>query len=226
MRVISKKECTHCGKMIGATAFNRHVAACKAGRIPSIGPKDSAGRTAKWREAQRNKKGGNQYTKARELGLPKPEISDETREKLRKHARSRSKEWHRENGKKVSRTIQRKVKEGTWHTSVAKRMHCQYRNVTLHGRWELAYAMYLDREGIAWKRPFDRFAYEYEERVRYYTPDFYLPDSETFVEIKGYETAKDTAKWTQFNQKLIVLKFRELKELVSKYPEISDLVHS
>lgn len=228
MRVVSRKECPACREMIGATAFNRHVRACRAGRISRIqvGPKDEAGKTEKWREAQRTKRGGNQYTRARELGLPKPEISEETREKLRKSSRSRTAEWHRENGKRISETIQQKVREGTWHTSVAKRMHHHYKGVTLHGYWELAYAMYLDRESITWERPKDRFAYEYEGRTRYYTPDFYLPNSDAFVEIKGYETAKDTAKWAQFKRTLEVLRFQELKDLVSIYPDISDLIHS
>ena len=33
---------------------------------------------------------------------------------------------------------------------------------------------------------------------RYYTPDFYLPDEDIYIEIKGYKTIKDEAKWSQF----------------------------
>ena len=42
------------------------------------------------------------------------------------------------------------------------------------------------------------------------------------VEIKGYETDKDKAKWSQFTLKLKILKGRELKELgiIDNYKQI------
>jgi len=48
-------------------------------------------KSAAWYESMRNKKHGNQYTKAKELGLPRPQLSEEQRKKkselskLRKH---------------------------------------------------------------------------------------------------------------------------------------------
>ena len=54
------------------------------------------------------------------------------------------------------------------------------------------------------------FQYEYEGKTRNYYPDFYLVEDDKYVEIKGYETEKDRAKWTQFKKSLLILKRKEL----------------
>ena len=157
----------------------------------------------------------NQYTKAKKLGLDAPLVSEETKEKIRSANCSRTKEWNAENGKRISETIKKKVQEGTWHTSLAKHMHIDYDGVDLHGSWELAYAKYLDANNIPWVRNKDSFSYFYRGGERRYTPDFYLANTDEYVEVKGYKTEKDEAKWSQFpkHKKLIVLKKDELKQL-------------
>lgn len=58
----------------------------------------------------------------------------------------------------------------------------------------------------------ESFAYIFEGKERKYTPDFYLVDSDEYVEIKGYKTDKDAAKWEQFpeHRKLKVLRGEDL----------------
>lgn len=162
-------------------------------------------------EWQRNKIKSNKYIKAKNNNLPKPEISPETRQKLRDAIKKRSKEFNKEMGLKVSKTVKEKVKNGTWRTSLAKNMHYNYNGVDLHGTWELKFAQYLDSNNIKWRRPNERFKYFYDNKYRYYTPDFYLIDSDTFIEIKGFKTEKDEAKWSQFPLKLKVLFESDLK---------------
>lgn len=103
---------------------------------------------------------------------------------------------------KISATINNKVVEGTWHASLARNMHYTYNGVDLHGTWELKYAEWLDLNNIAWRRPSESFAYIFEGTEHKYTPDFYLIDSNTYIEIKGYKTYKDQAKWEQFPKDL------------------------
>ena len=116
---------------------------------------------------------------------------------------------------KISESCLKKSAEGTWHVSLAKNMHINYNGVDLHGHWELGYAKYLDANNIKWRRCSDRFPYEWDGKTHYYKPDFYIVDSDTYVEIKGYETKKDRAKWSQFpkNENLVILKFQELFDL-------------
>ena len=46
------------------------------------------------------------------------------------------------------------------------------------------------------------FKYEWNG-IRTYFPDFYLPDKNIYVEVKGYKTERDAAKWDQFPEQLL-----------------------
>ena len=167
---------------------------------------------------QRNKTengGTNQFVKAKQLGLQAPTVSDETRRKISVSNTLRTKEWNRENGKKISKTVNEKVISENWHISLAKELHIDYNGINLHGTWELKYAQYLDANNIKWIRNKESFSYNFEGKNRKYTPDFYLPETNEYVEIKGYKTNKDDAKWNQFPKhlKLLILMRKELKRL-------------
>lgn len=99
---------------------------------------------------------------------------------------------------KISATINNKVTNGTWHASLARNMHYTYRGIDLHGMWEVRFAEWLDTNNIEWRRPSENFPYTFDGVLHQYTPDFYLIDSKTYIEIKGYKTNKDQAKWDQF----------------------------
>lgn len=157
----------------------------------------------------------NQYTKAEALGLDKPIISEESRIKISIASRNRSDEVNKKIGESVSKTIRKKVEEGTWHTSLAKRMHHNYNGIDLHGSWELNYAKWLDQNNIRWERCKRSFSYIFENKRRRYTPDFFLSESNQYIEIKGYKTTKDVAKWEQFPKelKLTILMESDLKSM-------------
>lgn len=204
--------CVHCGKECkNDNSHRNHQRLCKNNSNRQSTPFHNL-------DFQRNKlgKGGeNQYTKAKRLGMPTPTVSESTRLKLSNASSSRTKEWNIENGKRISKTVKKKVEEGTWHTSLARHMHINYNGVDLHGSWELGYAKFLDKNNIKWIKNKDSFAYIYEGKERRYTPDFYLIESDQYIEIKGYKTDKDEAKWSQFpkHRKLTVLMKKDLKEL-------------
>lgn len=116
---------------------------------------------------------------------------------------------------KIRSSVNARVKNGTWHASLARDMHYDYNGVDLHGSWEVSYAEWLDANSIKWERPSNYFLYTFDGAVHRYTPDFYLTDLKQYVEIKGYKTAKDEAKWDQFpkDTKLVVLMESDLKAL-------------
>lgn len=89
----------------------------------------------------------------------------------------------------------------------------------LQGTWELAYANWLDKNNISFFAHKGRISYLDEEgKVRSYYPDFYLPDTDEYVDIKNhYHYSLNEGKWKKIldsNPKLkIVLLFEEdLKE--------------
>ena len=167
-----------------------------------------------WQKHKIKNGGTNQYIKAKNEGLPKPKVSNKTRKKFSDVIKKRTKEFNKNNGLKISKTIIEKVKNGTWHTSLAKNMHYNYNGIDLHGTWELKFAQYLDLNNIKWIRPREKFTYFYDNKERYYTPDFYLIDLDIYIEIKGFKTKKDEAKWTQFPKKLKIL-FKD--DLIKEY---------
>jgi hypothetical protein len=156
----------------------------------------------------------NQYTKAKALGLPVV-VKEEIKNHLKRIRENRTPDDLKRMGESVAKTIRKKVEEGTWHTSLAKRMHHNYNGIDLHGSWELNYAKWLDNNNIKWERCKRSFSYLFENKRRRYTPDFFLPESNEYIEIKGYKTKKDEAKWGQFPKelKLKILMKSDLKIL-------------
>lgn len=93
----------------------------------------------------------------------------------------------------------------------------------LHGSWEMIYADYLNRHGILWIKNKIGFKYFYENQERTYFPDFYLENENLYVEVKGYETEKDIAKWKYFPHKLRIIRKKEINEIKEKpavYPAL------
>jgi hypothetical protein len=162
-----------------------------------------------------NSKSWNQYTKAEFLGLPKPEISEKTRKKLSILCKSRSKEENIKLGEKISKTISAKMLEGNWHTYGTNSKKSYYRGILFDSSWEVKYAQWLDSNNIKWERCKDRFTYIFNNYKKNYIPDFFLPETKEYVEIKGLKTLKDEAKWEQFPRelKLIILMEKDLKNM-------------
>jgi len=90
-------------------------------------------------------------------------------------------------------------------------------NVVFRSSWELRYAKYLDSIDELWMYEMETF----DLGSTTYTPDFFLPRREKFIEIKGYIRPEATLRvWQKINQfreqypwDLDVLGLNELKEL-------------
>lgn len=75
----------------------------------------------------------------------------------------------------------------------------------MQSSYELRFARAMDARRTPWTKNWRQFDYEYAGRSRRYTPDFYLPETDEFVEVKGFKTPQDEAKWTQFPGRLRVV---------------------
>jgi hypothetical protein len=85
--------------------------------------------------------------------------------------------------------------------------------VFLQSSYEVRYAIVLDRLGIAWEKNWKSFGYTFGGEERRYVPDFYLTQTDEYVEVKGYETKRDVAKWAAFPHRLTVVKEADLKRM-------------
>lgn len=100
--------------------------------------------------------------------------------------------------KKISKTVLNKVKNDEWHNSFGKSKLVEYKGIMFHGSWEAKFAEFLDKKNIQWERTNKKFEYLLNNDIHYYTPDFYLPKHDIYIEIKGYPTERDFHKWSQF----------------------------
>jgi len=88
----------------------------------------------------------------------------------------------------------KKKKKKLW----SKQSKYQYKNgteVLMDSTWEVAMAERLDHLKIAWERREDmKLPYLSKSgRKRNYIPDFYLPEYDIYIEVKGYWT--DAARY-------------------------------
>lgn len=99
-----------------------------------------------------------------------------------------------------------------------------YKDEYLHSSWEVVVAEMLDMNRIRWERKVTPATYIWKEKQHLYFPDFYLPDVDLYIEVKGYEIEKDRAKWAQFPGKLLIIKSKEIKEIKAGLFDIGRIV--
>jgi len=84
--------------------------------------------------------------------------------------------------------------------------------IKLQGHWEVDFYLWAKEAGLNPKRPTESFRYNWNGE-RWYHPDFYIESLDLYVEVKGYETDRDRAKWLQFPKKLCIIKEAEIKKI-------------
>lgn len=210
--------CNYCGKCFNkGTSLGGHVPRCKYN--PSFIPK------IKIKKEYKCKWCNKEYDSGLKLGGHVVHCSLNPSSSLLHNTLS-NKAKGRKSSKNtrdlISKTINEKIKNGTWHLSFSHSRIYKYNGINLHGKWELEYAKYLDESNIKWRRPTEKFEYYFENKKRYYTPDFYLINENIYIEIKGYETDKDRAKWKSFPLNLKIIKGKDLYKigLIKSYKEI------
>jgi len=82
----------------------------------------------------------------------------------------------------------------------------------MRSSYEIAYAKYLDKKGIKWL--YEPKAFDLGRTT--YRPDFYLPETDKYIEIKGWITDKAKKKMNKFKNRYPKINFNILtkKELL------------
>ncbi len=162
---------------------------------------------------EQNIKGTNKFIKFKQLGLPSPLVSEETKKKMSEASKKRV--WTEEQRKKHSESMKIAVKKHpdsyTKNNVVGRVKNLDYNGVKLKGKWELIVAKWLDENQIKWEHETKSFEYEWNGKRNYY-PDFYLPDFDFFIEVKGYVTDRDLSKWKNITN-LKVFKLNEINKI-------------
>lgn len=90
----------------------------------------------------------------------------------------------------------------------------KYKNILMRSSWEIVFAQFLDLSGIGYLYESKRFYFKDNS----YSPDFYIPEWDLYIEIKGWWNNKAKKKFNLFkkyysNIKIRVLMHEELQEL-------------
>lgn len=94
----------------------------------------------------------------------------------------------------------------------------------LRGSWEQKTALWLNKNGVVWKRKI-YIPYTIGKRTRTYTPDFFLPEYNTYLEVKGYFSEVDKRKMTAVAKTIPVkMLFKKHIDLLSKEITIDELL--
>lgn len=162
---------------------------------------------------EQNIKGTNHFIKSKQLGLPLPLVSEETKKKMSEASKKRV--WSEEQRMKHSESMKTAVKKHpdsyTKNNIVGRVKNVDYNGFKLKGKWELIVAKWLDENQIKWEHETKSFEYEWNGKRNYY-PDFYLPDFDFFIEVKGYVTDRDLSKWKNITN-LKVFKLNEINKI-------------
>ena len=204
-------KCKYCGRECkNENSLRNHERLCKQN------PNRQKSNFIEYNKRKQNKeiKGTNQYIKARELGLPDPVISEETRQKLAKIWKD--KKFSEEHKQKISKGIRKAIiehPESYSSCNVNGRVKVfDYNGIKLDGKWEVEVAKYLDNNKILWKRPDVGIEYFWNGKIHLYFPDFYLPEFDTYIEVKGLVRERDYHKWENIKN-LIVIKAKEINAI-------------
>ena len=144
---------------------------------------------------------------------PNYELKDSTRKKLSDH--SKSIVWSEEQKIKHSERMKKAVEAypNSYTSSNRGRVkQFEYKGIKFQGTWELEFYKFCEEKNIAIERSNEWFEYEWNG-IRKYFPDFYLPEKDLYIEVKGYETERDRAKWTAFPKRLKIIKKSDIIDI-------------
>jgi hypothetical protein len=89
-----------------------------------------------------------------------------------------------------------------------------YKGYYCASSWELAWVIYNLDNKIKFERNLKGFEYFFNGKTYKYYPDFYIPDTDEYIEIKGFINDKTLSKIEQFPKKITILYKNEMKSII------------
>jgi hypothetical protein len=202
----TKITCIHCSKEITSNNIERHQVKCSLPKVASI---------PKFNPRNTGKKGRNQFSKAKDEGRSIPTFSDETIAKILATKERNGTFGHTEESKrKLSASMKRAVENNPNSYTSSNRGRTKQiivDGIKFQGQWEVDFYLWAKGAGLNPQRATQAFQYEWNG-TRSYHPDFYI-ESIGYIEVKGYETDRDRAKWNQFPKELFVVRSQTIKDI-------------
>jgi len=143
--------------------------------------------------------------------MKKRKVTDETRKKNSESHKGimpknidllKSPKVIRKRANTLAKTLEKKLREGkpVGYSTIlgGKRKDLDY--VFFRSTWEANYARYLAFVEIVYYYEPKSFEYPITKGTRFYTPDFYLPEEDKWVEVKGQWDSKSKTKLRRFRK--------------------------
>lgn len=143
------------------------------------------------------KTGSNQYIKARMLGLDYS-ASDQTKQKISDSLRG--KKWSDERRSAHSDIMRTAVLNHpdsyTANNVCGRSKRITVDGITYKSSWEFKVASLMIEANVKFQyEPKTPFEYMWNDKTHNYYPDFYLPDFDLYIEVKGFTRERDLCKW-------------------------------
>lgn len=144
-------------------------------------------------------------------------LTEEGRERIRQSTIAQNKQqWNNpEIRKKHQESMRRAVQNKPESYSSANRgrtKQIEFDGIKFQGQWELDFYQWAKEQELEPTKPDRAFKYIWNGE-RWYHPDFYIKKLDVYVEVKGYETDRDRAKWSQFPERLCIIKEEQIKQI-------------
>ena len=214
------KECDKCNNHVSLFAFNRHYQSCKNKTLVTTecvfckrvfnNKRSTSFHQNRCVVNPNRKTGSNQFTTGKQK-----HHTEEVKEKLR--IANLNKNWSDETRRKLSIAMKKAVEKNpdVWNKRRGHVKLIEHDNVKFQGQWEYDFYVWAKNEGLNIVRPNIGFDYIYDGARKYY-PDFYIINLNLYVEIKGYKTERDIAKWLWFPHPLAVVEKDGIKKIRKK----------
>lgn len=167
-----------------------------------------------YKNGMTGKKGSNQFVYAKANGLDMPIVWNKGLTGT-STGRASTPEKEIDRRRKISEklSINNKGGRSKWYEVSGQKVQ---------GTWERNVALKLEELNIKWeklKTNKDTLEYVMDCKIRHYTPDFYLPEHDIFLEIKGHWWGNDREKMdivlkTHPNKKIIIVEKEQYKRLL------------
>lgn len=204
-------KCSFCEKIYKRISDqHQHEKWCKEN--PNHLIKKSPAKSEKWLAAMQTRKHANQYTKAKELGLDKPIVSKDTREKLSKASKGRK---HSEISKqKISESMRELIQNGNREYSFLHRKTYEFEGERLDSSYELLVAQELREHNIKFDIHPKGLNYIGDDgKIRTYFPDFYLKDYDVYLDPKNDFLLSEQYKYHNLTTKEKIMRVQDYNNI-------------
>ena len=189
----NKERCIKCEREISLSNYDRHLNGCKG---PQTKPKPK--KIFDWNAIQHDYDDGLSFRGLRKKhGLAfNSLVNAKNRGDLITRTKSEATKLRlAEYGPTVmgAEARQRLSERMSQHNPGGKSKWFEVNGKKVQGTWEKTFALYCNDNNIAWERC-TSWKYALDGKTKSYTPDFYLPAFDLYVEIKGRWWGNDRAK--------------------------------